>query len=343
MAVVSSLLGRISGQNRAMYPKAFMLLALMAGLFACGSERALQGQISVASSEDGDWEIYLVNVGNQRAYRLSENRAYDSGLVWSPDGRSSVRTTEWVSGETKELLTLDEDGLPQVEITEVTGDRELLRTNLDGTEQFLTENNVPDQSPAWSPDGNQIAFVSELTGDYEIHVMDADGSDVRQLTASPREDWQPSWSPDGKHIVFTSVRTGDWEIYVMDSDGANVHQLTERPGVDWTPDWSPDGQQIVFASNGIPGVIEVADEAVLDKPETTPWDIYVMNPDGSSVKRLTDDPGNDIEPTWSPDGKYIAFASDRSGPLEVYVMNADGSDQEGINWSGIPSDWTEFD
>ena len=326
-----------------MYPRALMLLALLAGLFACGSERVLQGQISVASMEDGDWEIYLVNVEEMRAFRLSENRAYDSGLVWSPDGRSYVRTTEWVSGEIRELVTAGEDGVPQVEITEVTGDRELLWTNLDGTEQFLTENDVPDESPAWSPDGNQIAFVSALTEDYEIHVMDADGSNVRRLTVSPREDWQPSWSPDGKHIVFASLRTGDWEIYVMDSDGANIRQLTESPGVDWTPDWSPDGQRIVFASNRTPDGIEVTDETVVDNPETSTWDIYVMNHDGSSVKRLTDDPGSDIEPTWSPDGKYLAFSSDRSGPLEVYVMNTDGSDQEGLNWSGIPSEWTDFD
>ena len=312
-------------------------------LGACGSERVLEGQISISSIEDGDWEVYTVSVGEGRAYRLSENRAYDSGTVWSPDGKSYVRTTEWVSGEIRELLTVDEDGLPQVEITEVTGDRELLRTNLDGTKQFLTENGVPDESPAWSPDGNQIAFVSERTGDFEIHVMNADGSEVRQLTASPREDWQPSWSPDGKHIVFASVRTGDWEIYVMDADGANVHQLTERPGIDWTPDWSPDGQRIVFAGKAAPAVNQTADETVLAGPETSSWDIYVMNRDGSSVKRLTDDPGSDIEPTWSPDGNYLAFSTDRSGTNATYVMNADGSNQEGIGWSGIPSDWTDFD
>ena len=343
MTVVSGLLRSISRQNRAMYLKALVLFALLAGLLACGSERVLQGQISVTSMEDGDWESYIVNVGEMRAYRLSENRAYDSGLVWSPDGRSYVRTTEWVSGETKELLTLDEDGLPQVEITEITGDRELLLINLDGTSQFLTENDVPDESPAWSPDGNQIAFVSGRSEDNEIHVMDADGSHVRRLTVSPREDWQPSWSPDGKHIVFASLRTGDWEIYVMDSDGANTYQLTESPGVDWTPDWSPDGQRIVFASNRTPDGIKVTDETVVDNPETNTWDIYVMNHDGSSVRRLTDAPGSDIEPTWSPDGKYLAFASDRSGPLEVYVMNADGSNQEGLDWSGIPSEWTDFD
>ena len=76
-------------------------------------------------------------------------------------------------------------------------------------------------------------------GTYEIYVMDADGSNVTQLTYNPADDHQAHWSPDGEHFVFLSERDGDPEIYVMDTDGSNVTQLTHNDAVDWAPQWSP--------------------------------------------------------------------------------------------------------
>lgn len=328
-----------------MYPKVLLLLAVLAGLLACGSERVLHGQISIASAEDGDWEVYLLNVEDQRAYRLTENRAYDSGLVWSPNGQSYVTTTEWLEGETREIQRVMDDGSVELVVEELTADRELMLGELEGQNRFLTDNAASDQYAAWSPDGTRIAFSSDRTDDYdfEIYVMDADGENVARLTTSAGEDWQPSWSPDGKQIVFASVRTGDWEIYTMDADGGNVTQLTDRPGLDWTPEWSPDGAQIVYARRGVPGEVPVVDEAVQAEAPADTWDIFLMASNGDSVEQITNDPGNDIEPTWSPDGKYIAFSSDRSGSIAIYVMDADGSRQESIGWTGIPSDWTFFD
>jgi Tol biopolymer transport system component len=336
-----------------MYPKALLLLALLVGLFACGDvsegtlhgqERNLHGQISVASAEDGDWELYLVNVGDQRAFRFTENLAYDSGLVWSPDGQSYVTTTEWLEGETREVQRVMDDGSVEVVVEELTADRELMLGELEGQVRFLTDNAASDQYAAWSPDGTRIAFSSDRSNfDSEIYTMDADGGNVTRLTTSAGEDWQPSWSPDGKQIVFASVRTGDWEIYTMDADGGNVTRLTDRPGLDWTPEWSPDGTQIVYARRGAPVELKIVDGVAQGEAPVDTWDVFLMASDGDSVEQLTDDPGNDIEPTWSPDGKHIAFSSDRSGSQAVYVMDADGSRQEAIGWTGIPSDWTFFD
>ncbi len=343
---MSNHLGRLSGQNGAMHPKALLLLALLTGLFACGSERDLQGQISVASVEDGDWEIYIINVGEQRAYRLTDNRAYDSGAVWSPDGKTYIATSEWVAGETEELQVLNDAGEWVWIDEELTGDRDLISVDLGHLPEFLTDNAATDEYPAWSPDGERIAFSSDRTGDPEIFVMDPNGDNVVQLTNSPGEDWQPSWSPDGERIVFASPRTGNWEIYVMDADGGNVIQLTDRLGIDWTPEWSPDGTRIAFTSKAKAAEV-VVDEETGEVLQTVPgagtWDVYVMDPNGENVIQLTDHPASDFEPTWSPDSKYLAFASDRTGPVGVYVMNADGSDPESTGWSGIPSDWTNFD
>jgi Tol biopolymer transport system component len=123
--------------------------------------------------------------------------------------------------------------------------------NEDGSEQTqLTDNDVDDESPSWSPDGEKIAFESDRDGPVEIYVMDADGSDVTRLTNSANNDLfniNPSWSPDGEKIAFESNRDGNHEIYTMDADdGSDVTRLTDNDAEYSNPDWgtntsSPDG------------------------------------------------------------------------------------------------------
>jgi Tol biopolymer transport system component len=156
----------------------------------------------------------------------------------------------------------------------------------------------------------QIAFDAWRTGDGEIYVMNADGSDQVNLTNSPAWDIFPVWSPDGSKLAFTSTRDGNFEVYVMNADGTGQVNLTNSPGSDGTPAWSPDGSQIAFRSardgNG---------------------EIYLVNADGTGQVNLTNSPGSDGNAAWSPDGSQIAFGSDRDGNGEIYVMNADGTGQ----------------
>jgi len=166
--------------------------------------------------------------------------------------------------------------------------------------------------PAWSPDGNRIAFVSDREGSLDIFLMNADGSDQTNLTKHPSDDGgggPPAWSPDGARIAFDSDRSGNGEIYVMSADGSASSNLTSHPADDAGPSWSPDGRRIAFASD-----------------RDGDLDIYLMNADGSEVVNVTEDPADDGRPSWSPDGSHMAFVSDRDGNREMYVMSADGSD-----------------
>ena len=125
-------------------------------------------------------------------------------------------------------------------------------------------------------------------------------------------------------IAFVSERDGNPEIYVMDSDGKNQRRLTNNRDDDWSPSWSPDGKRIVFASD--------RDGHVHAKHGWPTSEIYVMDADGGNEQKLTNNPADDGFPSWSPDGKWIVFQSNRDWDnprnTEIYVMDADGGNQQ---------------
>ena len=220
-------------------------------------------------------------------------------------------------------------------------------------------------SPLDAPLRGQIGFTSLWGGEYQIYVMNADGSEATRLTDASRPDWHSSWSPDGRQIVFDSGdEYGKLDIYVKNADGSGVTRITDHPGDDGSPSWSPDGQRIAFNSDrGPQGGLYVKFEVyvmnadgsdvtqltnqtgdrhgVFGSPAWSPdgqriafssadengnYDIYVMNDDGSDLTRITDHSAGDYDPSWSPDGRLIAFSSGRDGGYsEIYVMNPDGS------------------
>ena len=187
------------------------------------------------------------------------------------------------------------------------------------TSDNLTGNEVGDFQPDWSPDGVNIAFMSQRDGNNEIYVMNADGSLQTNLTNNGAlNNGSPDWSPDGKMIAFQSDlhSAGNIQIYVMDHGSPAVQtRLTNEPQESHHPSWSPDGKEIVFMRH------HGGDK----------WDIYVLevaNPYNQT--RLTNNSFRDNFPAWSPDGKSIVFTSTRDGiDSEVYVMDAVFTDANG--------------
>ena len=203
----------------------------------------------------------------------------------------------------------------------------------------LTNAAAMEFDPTWSPDGSRIAYRHQSgdDGSTEIYVMDADGSRQQALTRNDVADWGPDWSPDGRLIVWNSaVGTGGFSFYgyVIGPDGSGRRRIT-RHYIEY-PAWSPDGSKVAFMAQE-PG-------AVGSNPD---YNIFVMDADGSHIRRLTTADGEDGWAAWSQDGDQIVFSSARDdcsisdasdcrttgdiGPWEdVWIMNADGSDQRRV-------------
>jgi len=173
----------------------------------------------------------------------------------------------------------------------------------------------PDQVLPPLPPGRAIAYVSGgLAFRNDIFILNAGATADSNVTLHQAYDFWPSWSPDGSQIAFESSRDDSLftEVYIVTLATGALAQLTNDSGfVDGQPAWSPSGTRIAFVSN--------RDSAGID--------IYLMDPDGSNVTRLTTDSSNDAQPAWSPDGGHIAFVSDRrgGGGTDIYVMDTLGN------------------
>jgi TolB protein len=241
-------------------------------------------------------EIYISDYDGANQRRITTTRQLNVTPSWSPDSRA-VAYTSYRGIEPQILISLIYQGVLE----------------------NATKNVGSNFSPVFSPDGTRIAFMSNRDGNPEIYVMNRDGSNVRRLTNNPAGEATPTWSPNGAQIAFTSDRSGRPQIYIMNSaDGASVRRLTANESYADQATWSPAPfNEIAYAA------------------QTGSWyDIKIHELATGNVRQITFSEGSNERPSYSPNGKHLAFTSTRAGGAQVFTIARDGRGLKQITRSG---------
>jgi TolB protein len=167
------------------------------------------------------------------------------------------------------------------------------------------------------PFTGKVAFVSTLTGNKELYLMDYDGYSVQRLTGNGSINLNPDFSPSGRELIYTSYKKRNPDLYRRELFAGTEARISSSAGINATGAWSPDGNRIALAKSK-DGISQ----------------IYLIDKNGKQLARLTNSGAIDISPAWSPDGTRIAFVSDRTAKPQLFIMNADGSGVRRLTYNG---------
>lgn len=250
---------------------------------------APSGKLAFISNMDGDLAIYTINADGTMLTRLTSDQMLIMHLVWSPDGkhiafeacRGGDPSTDCPEGETFDIYTINADG------SDLTN---------------LTKDPSTDRFPSWSPSG-KIAFSSDRSGKDEIYMMKADGSGLKQITDGQTRNYEPKLSPDGKWLAYHCTHELTTDICIIPAEGSNQEIRIAGTSPVWSPVDTEGGLHLAFHcwSNGHN-------------------DICITKPDGSGLVNLTNTPADEITPSWSPDGRWIAFQSNQYNDISIYKV-----------------------
>jgi Tol biopolymer transport system component len=273
------------------------------------------------------YQIFSMDLATGKFRRLSPGVGKTTCSYFTPDGKKIIYASTHLDPDAKKHYA-EEQKIRDNERKTKTRRRyvwdfdptfEIFEANPDGSGlRRLTNTKGYDAEGSYSPDGKQIVFCSNRSGEknYELYIMDKDGGNVRKLTNAPGcYNGGPFFSPDGKRVIFRADRKKEHQLqlYVIDADGKNERMLTEDLNwVQWGPFWYKDSKHIVWSG---------ADHS---KPGRPNYDLWWMNIETGKKVRLTHAPGADVLPVFSNDGKKIMWTSTRDGRqpgAQVYLAD----------------------
>ena len=239
--------------------------------------------------------IYMSDYDGANQTRLTATRSLDIAPAWAPDGDTLAYTSY-------------RSGYPDIILQSIRS----LRPPTNPASGSIENHNF---LPAWSPDGTKLAFMSNRDGNPEIYIVNRDGTNLRRITNHPNADVTPTWAPSGTQLAFTSDRTGLPQVYIVNVDGTGLDRISAESRCDRAT-WSPLNE-IAYASQTGGG-----------------YEIRLFSFGTRESRVVTDGIGSNESPAVSPNGRHIAFMSDRTGKPQIYTIARDGTDLRQITKTG---------
>jgi Tol biopolymer transport system component/DNA-binding winged helix-turn-helix (wHTH) protein len=275
------------------------------------------GDWDAAYSPDGHWLAFVRNTGAAESSQLYDLPVDSKGVATAPErvirtGRADLKSVEW-SADGRSFLCGSDVGL--------------VRVPLDGNR--LEPLPFPDATqPSAAPAGNRLVYVRSTRAINIFAVPGpADEGALVDVISSTRMDGAPSYSSDGNRIAFVSDRTGSLEIWTSDAGGQQAAQLTSSSGATvGCPRWSPDGQRIAF-----------------DSTDTAGSHIDIISAKGDSLRRITSGASRNVRPSWSRDGRWIYFGSNRSGRWQIWKTTPHGTAAVQVTRNGGREAFEDFE
>lgn len=274
-----------------------------------GTRGAADTEIAFISTRMGHREVFVMDADGRNARPATRSNSVKAFPAWLPDAGGVLYTTylksglpdvfvssrgearagrilrDVLSGEPKYRGVFSPDGEFLALVATLDDASDLFRVSRNGKRVLRLTNNgsVIDIAPSWSPDGKQIAFVSDRSGSPQVYVMNSDGTDTRRLTFGGDYCVAPAWSPDGRWIAYAIRAEGEFDLYLIDPTGeVNVPLVVHRRN-DEHPSWSPDGRKVVFSSD-----------------RRGRADLYVIDVNSQRLQRLTNEARDNLTPAWGP-------------------------------------------
>ncbi|MDB9822766.1 Tol-Pal system beta propeller repeat protein TolB [Deltaproteobacteria bacterium] len=253
-----------------------------------------------------------------------------------------------------------------------TGNKEIYLCDFDGHNvEPITSDKSITLLPRWSPGGESIVYNSYKDGGLMLYIKEISSGEERKLSGREGLNTGACWQTDGEKLALTLSHSGNPDIYSIDLNGKIIERLTDHWGIDISPSFSPDGTKMAFVSNrsGSPQIYvkdlqkgteerltfelnyctspawSSSNKIAFSGMSNGHFDIYTINPDGSNLRRLTQNNSNNEDPCWSPDSRYLAFSSNRENGYHLYIMNSNGQNQRRvsfINGEDTSPSWSLF-
>lgn len=266
-------------------------------------------EIAFVSNRTGNPEVFVMAADGSNPRPATANRSINNFPGWSPDGQAIVYTSYRQDNRPMLFLSTRGQGRPGRLLRRLGGDRgefrgvfsprgdrlavvlaaeggsaDLFTVQPDGSGLTrITDDRAIDISPAWSPDGQRLAFVSDRAGSPQIYLSDLNGGPPRRLTFQGSYNTHPAWSPDGRWIAYETRVEGQFDIWLIDPEGEVNLPLITHPRSDESPTWAPNSRKLAFSSR-----------------RRGRADIYVVDVNGDNLRRVTGSEGDDTSPSWGP-------------------------------------------